>query len=233
MPARGLGGFEVVLGFCLVAGLVVRLSALWALLFFVYGLSQSHYLLGTLESLAAAILVIFHGPTEPSADSVLDIDPLATIVSPIFDRLYWLTPIVLRLALGTTLMWLAVTEKFQNPRVSEAVVVDFGLQRWIPVSTAMWVFSVGVIELAVGLTLVLGFYTRAFSLIALLVLSLSFFYFNEEVAGHVTFFGSLVVLMVTGGGRWSIDAAIAQRTRNVVGTAVPYFAQLARTAGER
>lgn len=225
VPAGGLGGVEVVLGFCLVAGLMVRLSAIWALVLFVYGLSQSHYLLGTLESLAAAILVILHGPTEPSADDVLDVDPLGTAFEPVFEKLRDLTPVILRLALGTTLIWLAVTEKFLNPRVSEAVVIDFGLQEWIPVTSAMWVFSVGVIELAVGLVLVLGLYTRAFSLIALLVLSLSFFYFNEEVAGHVTFFGSLVVLMVTGAGRYSVDATVARVTRKVRGTSVPYVSE--------
>jgi len=86
----------------------------------------------------------------------------------------------------------------------------------------MWVFSVGVIELAVGLVLVPGFFTRTFSFIAFVVLTLSFFYFKEEVAGHVTFFGTLLILMITGTGRANLDAVIAHRTRGVPRTASPY-----------
>lgn len=44
-----------------------------------------------------------------------------------------------------------------------------------------------------------------------------------EVAGHVTFFGSLVVLMVTGGGNYSVDALIAKWARNATGTTTPYL----------
>ncbi len=124
--------------------------------------------------------------------------------------------------MGSTLMWLAVTEKAMNPRVCEAVVVDFDLESVIPVSSAMWVFTVGVIEFAVGLVLVAGFFTRTWSIVAFLVLTLSFFYFREEVAGHVTFFGALVVLMITGAGSLSTDSLIAKKTRGAVGTTEPY-----------
>ncbi|MCA9050447.1 MAG: DoxX family protein, partial [Planctomycetaceae bacterium] len=133
--------------------------------------------------------------------------------------------VVLRLAMGFTMIWLAVTEKALNPRVSEAVVIDFGLESVIPVSSAMWVFSVGVIELAVGLVLVLGLFTRTFAFIAFVVLTLSFFYFKEDVAGHVTFFGTLLIMMITGAGQGSLDAWIANRTRGVAGTAAPYGTQ--------
>ncbi len=222
VPAGGIGGLEVGIGFCLVSGFMVRASGVAALSVFVYGMTQSHVLLGTLESAAAALLVIAHGPHRPSTDNVLDMDPLGKSLKPMWDKISDLTPVILRLSLGTTLIWLAITEKFFNPRVCEAVVIDYDLMSVIPVSTAMWVFSVSAIELAVGLILVLGLYTRSFALIALVVLSLSFFYFKEEVAGHVTFFGALIVIIVTGAGRWSIDSLIARVTRNVTGTAQPY-----------
>jgi uncharacterized membrane protein YphA (DoxX/SURF4 family) len=211
----GLGGLEVGIGFSLICGLMVRTSAMAALVVFFFGLSESHYLLGTLESAAAALLVMAHGPTRPSADDVLQVDPLGSILQPVWRVIGEATPCVLRIALGTTLVWLAITEKAFNPRLAEAVIIDFELASVIPVTTAMWVFSVGVIEFAVGLVLILGFYTRSFSLIALIVLSLSFFYFKENVAGHVTFFGSLVVLIVTGSGRWSIDSLIDRRLRGL------------------
>ena len=159
------------------------------------------------------MLVLAYGGERPSADHLLNFDLLGTLLKTFWKKLQENTGLILRLSLGSTLIWLAVTEKAFNPRVSEAVVIDFNLENVIPVSSAMWVFSVGMIEFAVGLVLILGFFTRTFSIIAFLVLTLSFFYFKEEVAGHVTFFGSLLVLMVTGAGRFSIDSYITKQTR--------------------
>lgn len=222
VPAGGFGGLEVGVGFCMVFGFMIRASAVAALAIFCYGLAQSHYLLGAWETAAAALLLIAYKPTRPNVDDILDVDPLGDLLAPVWRALSYNAPLLLRLALGSTLIWLAITEKAFNPRLCEAVVVDYGLGTVIPVSTAMWVFSVGVIELAVGVVLVLGLYTRCFCLIALIILTLSFFYFKEEVAGHVTFFGSLAVLIVTGAGHLSIDSWVARRTRAVKGTAVPY-----------
>ena len=213
---------EVVLGFFLLVGFMVRLCGLAALGIFLFGLSTSQYLLGSLESAAAALLIAAWGPDRPSADDVLNVDILGRQLEQIWKRLRDNTGTILRLTLGFTLIWLAITEKAFNPRVAEAVVIDFDLESVIPVSPAMWVFSVGVIEFAVGLVLVLGLYTRTFVLIAFVVLTLSFFYFKEEVAGHVTFFGALLTLMVTGAGAGSIDSFIAKRMRGVQGTAQPY-----------
>ncbi|HIF01223.1 MAG TPA: DoxX family protein [Planctomycetes bacterium] len=222
VPGDAVGTLEVVLGFCVLVGFMVRPCGLVALGVYFYGLSTSQYLLGTLESAAAALLIAAHGPDRPSTDDVLNVDVLGAGLEPLWKQLRDNSGVVLRLAMGCTMIWLAVTEKAFNPRVSEAVVIDFELESVVPVSTAMWVFSVGVIELAVGLVLVLGFFTRTFSFIAFVVLTLSFFYFKEEVAGHVTFFGTLMILMITGAGRASLDALIARKTRGVVGTACPY-----------
>lgn len=214
--------WEVVIGFCLLVGLMGRLCGIAALGVFFYGLWTSHYLLGTMESAAAALLMVAYGNRRPSVDDLLGFNLSRSPLQPLWDFLMENTGVILRLALGFTLIWLAITEKAFNPRVCEAVVIEFQLESLIPVSTAMWVFSVGVIEFAVGLLLVIGFFTRTFSFIAFIVLTLSFFYFKEEVAGHVTFFGALLVLFITGAGNWSVDAYIAKRTRGVNGTMVPY-----------
>jgi len=213
---------QVVIGFCLLAGFSVRICGLGAVAIFCYGLTQSHYMLGAMESLAAGLIVAAHGAAPPSTDDILQFDPLGKLLDPLWKRIRDNTGTILRLALGSTMLWLAVTEKAMNPRVCEAVVIDFDLENVIPVSPAMWVFTVGVIELAVGLVLVLGLFTRTWAIVAFLVLTLSFFYFKEEVAGHVTFFGALMVLMIKGGGAWSIDSQVARRTRQVSGTATPY-----------
>lgn len=225
VPGTAFGTPEVVLGFCLMIGFMTRASALAALVLYFYGLFTSQYLLGTMESAAVALLIAAYGAERPSVDELLSADILEATLKPVWKRLRENTGVVLRLAMGFTMIWLAVTEKALNPRVSEAVVIDFGLESVIPVSSAMWVFSVGVIELAVGLVLVLGLFTRTFAFIAFVVLTLSFFYFKEDVAGHVTFFGTLLIMMITGAGQGSLDAWIANRTRGVAGTAAPYGTQ--------
>ena len=222
VPGPQISTLEVVLGFCLLAGFSVRICAMGAVGIFCYGLTQSHYLLGTMESVAAAFIVAAYGAAAPSADDILQTDPLGKALEPLWASIREHTGIILRLALGSTMVWLAITEKAMNPRVCEAVVVDFKLESVIPVSPAMWVFTVGVIEFAVGLVLVLGLFTRTWSIVAFIVLTLSFFYFKEEVAGHVTFFGSLMVLMIKGAGALSVDNVIAGRTRQVTGTQTPY-----------
>ncbi len=222
VPGPQISTLEVVLGFCLLAGFSIRVCALGAVAVFCYGLTRSGYLLGTLESLAAGLIVAAHGGAAPSTDDLLQFDPLGRPLDGLWKRIRDNTGTILRLALGSTMIWLAVTEKAMNPRVCEAVVIDFQLESVIPVSSAMWVFTVGVIEFAVGLVLVLGLFTRTWSIVAFLVLTLSFFYFKEEVAGHVTFFGALIVLMIKGGGACSIDSAVARVSRNVSNTVTPY-----------
>lgn len=222
VPGPQVSTLQVVLGFCLLAGFSIRVCGLGALAIFFFGLSQSGYLFGTMESAAAALIVAAYGAAPPSTDDIMQFDPLGKLLAPIWKWTQKNAGVVLRVALGSTMLWLAVTEKAMNPRVSEAVVLDFQLQDLIPVSSAMWVFTVGVIEFAVGLVLVLGLFVRTWSIVAFIVLTLSFFYFKEEVAGHVTFFGALMVLMIKGGGAWSVDSFIARRSRDAIGTQTPY-----------
>ena len=114
-------------------------------------------------------------------------------------------PLILRFGVGFAMIFLAVYEKILNPHLSELVVTNFGLMNVVPVSPEMWVLSTGLIEFAVGLALILGLFTRISAGIAFIVLSLSFFYFGEDVASHITLFGTLSVLFITQGGAWSLD----------------------------
>jgi uncharacterized membrane protein YphA (DoxX/SURF4 family) len=69
----------------------------------------------------------------------------------------------------------------------------------------MWVLSAGLIELAVGLALLLGWHTRTAAAIAFIVLSASFFYFSESVYSHVTLFATLSIIFILGAGSHGID----------------------------
>jgi uncharacterized membrane protein YphA (DoxX/SURF4 family) len=99
------------------------------------------------------------------------------------------------------------------PHVSELVVQKFALTQYIPVSAAMWVFAVGMIELVVGVLLLIGFQVRLVSIITFTILIVTFFFFKEDVYSHVTLFGTLSVLMITGAGPLSLDRIRYPQTR--------------------
>ena len=103
------------------------------------------------------------------------------------------------------MIYLALYEKILNPHLSADVVKLFELSSVIPVSPEMWILSTGLIEFFIGLMLLIGFETRLFSIIAFSVLSLTFFFFKEAVYPHVTLFGTLSILIITGGSNYSID----------------------------
>jgi uncharacterized membrane protein YphA (DoxX/SURF4 family) len=119
-------------------------------------------------------------------------------------------PLIGRLGLGISMTYLALYEKIFNPHLSELVVSKFHLTSAIGVSPAMWVLSAGIIEFAVGLFIIIGFHTRLTSAIAFVVVTTTFFFFKEEVYAHVTLFGMLSVLFITGGGHYSVDRAMGR-----------------------
>ena len=123
-------------------------------------------------------------------------------------------PFILRLSLGTSLVIMAITEKLLNPHLFGAVVETYNLTSYLPFSTGMWVASATLIELCLGLALLLGLHTRVVSAITFLVLSLTFVLFGEAVYAHVSIFGALFVLIVTGGGQGSLDNVYAKRRQN-------------------
>lgn len=200
---------ELILGFLMLFGAFIEVTALITVLLFIVGIFAEPYLFGNLEFFGAALALMLIGNPRPGFDHIVGIK---MFVSEKLRKLY--VPI-LRISIGLALTFLAVYEKILNPHASELVVAKYNLTSAIAVSPEMWVFSVGVIELVVGLFLLVGFKTRLTSAIAFAVLVVTFFYFKEDIFSHVTLFGSLSVLFITGGGIWSIDKYIQKRSLSV------------------
>jgi uncharacterized membrane protein YphA (DoxX/SURF4 family) len=118
-----------------------------------------------------------------------------------FSKLSRYAPLVARVGLGFSMAYLAVLEKVLNPHWSEAVVQRYHLQSAVPVSAELWVLGAGLIELAVGLAILLGYRVRLFAAVAFGVLSVSFFFFNESVYSHVTLFATLSIIYILGSGK--------------------------------
>ena len=197
------GTVQILLGFLIMAGFLVVPAAIAALGIFIYGLTIDWYLFGNLDFAAIALSLIILNNEKPGIDDLLGISQISTIAPAKFLR--HLTPIILRIGVGSAMIFLALYEKILNPHITELIVNNFGLATAIPVSPEMWVVSTGIIELIIGLAILFGLFTRVASAVAFVVLSLSFFYFGEEVSSHITLFGILAVLFITQGGAFSID----------------------------
>ncbi len=210
LTTQTLGGIEILLGFLLMSGFLLTPTILATIGLFIYALTQDFYILGNLDFLGLALgFLIFHS-ARPGIDDVLNI----SILKKIHIKRHFLAP-MLRLGIGTGMIFLALYEKLLNPHFMELVVTQYNLHSVIPVTAQFWVLSTGLVELAIGICILIGWYTRAVSIIAVLVISLSFFYFKEGVYSHITLFGTLSILAIEGSGILSIDALKNKFKKNV------------------
>lgn len=82
----------------------------------------------------------------------------------------------------------------------------------VPVAPELWVVGAAAIETALGVAILLGVLTRFCAVLSFAVLALAVFALPDDpVIAHVGLFGLASVLVVLGGGRWSVDALLARR----------------------
>jgi uncharacterized membrane protein YphA (DoxX/SURF4 family) len=205
LPVAAFAGIELLIGFFLLSGFLVVPSAIIGFILYMVALSQKFYIVGNLEIATALIALLILGSSRPGIDDILGIPHLHA------EKFKKIVPFLLRIGIGGALVFLSLYEKVLNPHVSDLVVQKYHLASIIPVGAPMWVFAVGMIELAVGLFILIGFQTRLVTAVAFLVLMTTFFFFKEEVYSHVTLFGVLSALFITGGGIWSLDSVLKRR----------------------
>jgi uncharacterized membrane protein YphA (DoxX/SURF4 family)/multisubunit Na+/H+ antiporter MnhC subunit len=187
---------QILLGFLLLAGFLLAPAALATIFLYFLALKYDFYLLGNLDFLGLALALLILGNPRPGIDDLVGVPFLTPL-----RNLRRYVPLILRLCVGGAMIFLALYEKILNPHLARLVVEEYSLTSFIPVSPAMWVLSVGLIELLVGLFLVFGFKTRIIATVAFFILTLSFFFFKENVYSHITLFGALSVLLITGCGK--------------------------------
>ena len=174
LPVAAFAGIELLVGFFLLSGFLVVPSAIIGFILYIVALSQKFYIVGNLEVAVGLIALLILGSSRPGVDDILGIPHLHA------EKFKKIVPFLLRIGIGGALVFLSLYEKILNPHVSELVVQKYHLLGIIPVGAAMWVFAVGIIELAVGLFILIGFQTRLVTAIAFLVLMTTFFFFKEE-----------------------------------------------------
>jgi len=211
---------QVGIGFLLLFGLATRAVAAAGLLVYLGALLRYPSLLLAGEYTGGFLAIVLLGSGRPSADHLLqrvaDAEGYYGRVDPVHDLADWFNariapyerfaPVVVRLAVGATFLFLGVWEKLAHPERALAVVRKYDLTALVPVSEGLWVLGAGLVEAAVGLLLLAGLFTRGAAALAFLTLTLTLFGLPDDpVLAHVTLFGLASALFVTGGGPLSLD----------------------------
>jgi uncharacterized membrane protein YphA (DoxX/SURF4 family) len=232
-PAVTLGSptfvrlFGITVGFLLLFGFGTRLMAFVGLVGYVAALPAYPTLLLAFEYVPALAAIALLGGGRPSADHVVSrlaaadtvysrIDPFYRAVAVPFvervDPYRVLVPVIVRIGLGISFIYLGLTQKLMNPGNATAVVAKYNLTAVVPVSPELWVVGAGLTEAAVGTVLILGAFTRGASAVAFLLFTTTLFGLPDDpVLAHISLFGLASALLVTGAGQWSVDAWLRDR----------------------
>jgi uncharacterized membrane protein YphA (DoxX/SURF4 family) len=227
LPLAAVRLFGIGIGFLLVFGFATRLAAGIGLVGYLVGLLLSPALLLALEFVPGLIAVMLLGGGRPSADHVFsrladadgtfyrEIDPVRETLHPVGDRLSKLThlvPVVVRVGIGASFVYLGVVQKLFQPGQALAVVAKYNLTAVVPVSPELWVVGAALTETALGIALALGLFTRAGCGVAIFMFTTTLFGLPDDpVMAHVSLFGLVSVLIITGAGSYSLDQRIAER----------------------
>jgi uncharacterized membrane protein YphA (DoxX/SURF4 family) len=220
---------QVSIGFLLLFGLATRPVAAVGLVAYLATLVwQGTPALLASEYVAGFLAILIVGPGQPSADMLFR--RLAVTDGTFANRLPSgrtpgkvladlgigpsAVPVVVRLFLGLNFLYLGVSQKLLQPGAALAVVEKYDLTAVVPVSPELWVVGAGLTEAAVGLAFVAGLFTRASAAVGFLLLTTTLFGLPDDpVLAHVTLFGLTSALMVTGSGRFSLDARLVPAVR--------------------
>jgi uncharacterized membrane protein YphA (DoxX/SURF4 family) len=227
LPGPAIRLFGIGVGLLIVFGFATRLMAAVGLVGYVVGLALSPTLLLAIEFVPGFLAILLLGGGRPSADHVFSrladadgtlyqrIDPVRETLAPIGDRLAArdeLVPAVVRVGIGASFVYLGVVQKLFNPGQALGVVTKYDLTSVVPVSPELWVVGAALTEVALGIALAVGLFTRAGCGVAILMFTTTLFGLPDDpVMAHVSLFGLVSVLVITGGGAYSVDQLLADR----------------------
>ncbi|MFB6120612.1 MAG: DoxX family protein [Halobacteriaceae archaeon] len=218
--------FQIGVGFALLFGIATRLVAFLALGAYLTSVLFTPVLVLSNEYVTGLLTIMLLGSGRPSADHVLQriaSAPRTTYgrIDPVQDLAEWFNeqvdpyeqyaPTVVRVGLGLNFIFLGFYEKLLRPGVALQVVEKYDLTAVVPVDPGLWVVGAGLTEAALGTALVVGAFTRASSLVALFMFTLTLFGLPDDpVLAHVTLFGLASMLLVTGSGPYALDRRIRE-----------------------
>jgi uncharacterized membrane protein YphA (DoxX/SURF4 family) len=202
-------------GFLLLVGLAVRPAAVVALVAYVVVLVANPELVMMLDVAGALAVAVLLGPGRPSLDDLLRASfPRGPGARAATENLGSgrdgdLVPLLVRIGLGGAFAASGIADKLLIHDQALAAVERYDLTAVVPVAPELWVLGAVLIETALGLAIIAGVLTRFSAAVGFAVLTLALFALPDDpVIAHVGLFGLSSLLVITGGGRWSLDRAV-------------------------
>ena len=219
LPTLDAGGLFAVLltgtGFLLLLGLAVRPAALVALGAYLVTFIANPDLVMMLDVAGALGVAAILGPGRPSLDDLLRAafpgGPGARAATENFAASQYddTVPLLVRLGLGGAFAASGIVDKLLIYDQALAAVDRYQLTSIVPVAPEFWVLGAILIETALGVAIILGVLTRFSAIVGFAVLTLALFALPDDpVIAHVGLFGLSSMLVILGGGRWSLDRAV-------------------------
>ena len=210
------------LGFFTLFGLATRIVSTVGLLTYAWAfvaVDSSAFL--AVEYVPVFISLVILGGGRPSADDMLlevastpgsyygRVDPVQYLKS-FLDRsttpLRRYVPTVLRVGMGVSFVYLGLIQKLADPGSALLVVEKYDLTSVVPVDAGLWVVGAGVTEVAVGLALIAGFFTRGAAALSFVLFTTTLFGLPDDpVLAHVALFGMASAVFTLGSGPIAFD----------------------------
>jgi len=216
LPADGIAALALTgTGFLLLLGLAVRPTALLALAMYLVTVVANPELVMMLDVAGGLAVAAILGPGRPSVDDLLRAafprGPGARAATENLARTRYddLVPLLVRLGLGGAFVASGIVDKLLIYEQALTAVDRYGLTSLVPVPAELWVLGAILIETALGIAIILGVLTRFSAVVGFAVLTLALFALPDDpVIAHVGLFGLSSVLVILGGGRWSLDRVL-------------------------
>ena len=210
------------LGFFLLFGLATRITATVGLVTYAWALLVVDPLVVlAVEYVPVFLALAILGGGRPSADDMLlevastpgsyygRIDPvhhLKSFLDEATGPLRRYVPTVLRVGMGVSFVYLGLIQKLADPASALLVVEKYDLTAVVPVDPGLWVVGAGVTEVAVGLALIAGFFTRGAAALSFVLFTTTLFGLPDDpVLAHVALFGMASAVFTLGSGPLAFD----------------------------
>ena len=209
------------IGFCVLFGLATRIVATIGLLTYGWAIATDPGVVLAIEYVPVFLALFVLGGGRPSADDMLlevastdgtiygRIDPVHHLKAFLDERtrpLRQYVPVILRVGMGAAFVYLGLIQKLAQPGSGLLVVDKYDLTAVVPVDPGMWVVGAGVTEIAVGLALIAGFFTRGAAAASFVLFTTTLFGLPDDpVLAHVALFGMASAVFTLGSGPLSFD----------------------------
>ncbi|MFC7187295.1 DoxX family protein [Halorubrum yunnanense] len=210
------------LGFFLLFGLGTRIASAVGLLTYAWVLvAVDPAVVLAMEYVPVLVALAVLGGGRPSADDMLlevastpgsyygRIDPVHHLKSFLDDSMGPLrryVPTVLRVGMGVSFVYLGLIQKLADPGSALLVVEKYGLTSVVPVDAGLWVVGAGMTEIAVGVALIAGFFTRGAAALSFVLFTTTLFGLPDDpVLAHVALFGMASAVFTLGSGPLAFD----------------------------